>query len=250
MSAAAEGGAKMFEQVQSQKYYLQIVNQIRTLIAEGKLKEGERLPAERVLAQQFGTSRASIREALSALEILGLVEAKSGQGNFIRSEGLSSTLEGESLTELLREHSPYEIFESRLEIEPSLAGLAAQRASAGEREELLGILETLNRIGRELEADPARVDDYMEEDRKLHLKIGQCAHNSVLHMVFAAVNQMMTERHWRVLKSKGVFQEGNIRKYEREHNSIVRAICEGRAEAARKEMRRHIFDVKKDLFEE
>ena len=50
----------MFEQVQSQKFYLQIVNQIRDLIAEGKLKKGDKLPPERNLAQQFGASRTVI----------------------------------------------------------------------------------------------------------------------------------------------------------------------------------------------
>jgi GntR family transcriptional repressor for pyruvate dehydrogenase complex len=68
----------MFEQVQSQKFYLQIVNQIRDLIAEGKLKKDDKLPPERALARQFGASRAVIREALSALEVLGIIECRRG----------------------------------------------------------------------------------------------------------------------------------------------------------------------------
>lgn len=239
----------MFEQVQSQKYYMQIVSQVRHLIEEGKLKNGDRLPPERVLAQQFGTSRASIREALSALEILGLVESKSGQGNFIKVESQESSVDGEMLKKLLREHSPFEIYESRLELEPSLAALAAERATAEEKAEIQRGLDSLNNLGREVVKDPRKVEAFMEEDRKLHLKIGRCAHNSVLFRVFSAVNLMMKEKHWRVLKSKGVFAEGNIRKYEKEHIAIVKAVCEGKAQLARDRMRRHIFDVKKNLFE-
>ena len=61
----------MFERLQTQKNYMQIARQIRNMIREGKLNVGDRLPAERDLVQQFGASRASIREALSALEMLG-----------------------------------------------------------------------------------------------------------------------------------------------------------------------------------
>ena len=63
----------MFERLHSQKNYMQIAQQIRNMIRDGKLNVGDKLPAERDLVQQFGASRASVREALSALEMLGLI---------------------------------------------------------------------------------------------------------------------------------------------------------------------------------
>lgn len=240
----------MFEQVQSQKYFMQIVNQIRSNIVEGKLKAGDKLPPERVLAEEFGTSRASIREALSALELLGLVASKKGQGNYIRVDGADASIDGELLKGLLKDHNPFEIFESRLELEPSLAGLAAGRATAQEKKKLEKHVKHLNAIGKQLEADPSRIDDYMEEDRKLHLMIGRSAHNSVLFMVSSAVNLMMKEAHWKVLKMRGVGKEGNLRRYSEEHTAIVKAVCDGRPEVARDTMRKHILDLKGDLFDE
>ena len=65
--------------------YLQIVNQFCDLAAEGKLNNGDKFPPERVLAEKFGTSRASIREAMSALEILGLIENRGSQGILLRN---------------------------------------------------------------------------------------------------------------------------------------------------------------------
>lgn len=229
---------------------MQIVTQIRKSIADGTLKIGDKLPPERVLAQQFGTSRASIREALSALELLGLVESKSGQGNIIKVDATGVSLDSELLKQLLKDHEPYEIFESRLELEPSLAALAAARASAEERRELATQVERLRELGARCERDPALAESYMEEDRKLHMMIGTCAHNSVLFMVFSGVNLMMKEAHWRALKLKGIQTPGSLARYAEEHGSIVAAICEGKAEEARDAMRRHLLIVRAELFDE
>lgn len=240
----------MFEQVQSQRFYLQIVNQVRQHIAEGKLKAGDRLPPERTLAEEFGASRACIREALSALETLGLVECRSGQGNFIKVDAGEASVNGEVMRELLRSHSPYEIFEARVEIEPSMAALAAEHATGEDIERLARLLEALNRIGREAEADPAKIDEFMEEDRRFHLEISRAAHNSVLFTVSAGVNLMMKEKHWRVLKRKNIEKEGNIRKFEVEHTAIFEAIRDHYADVARARIREHIEDIERDLFDD
>ena len=69
--------------------------------------------------------RACVREALSALEMLGLIECRSGQGNYIKADGSNGTIDGEMLKTLLQDHDAYEIFEARLEMEPNMAALAA-----------------------------------------------------------------------------------------------------------------------------
>ena len=86
-----------FEQVQNKKYYIQIIDQVRRMISEGVLKAGDRLPPERELAAQFGTSRASIREALSALEQLSpdLIVVDYDDRELNRDEFLARFVEGE-----------------------------------------------------------------------------------------------------------------------------------------------------------
>jgi len=242
----------MFKHVQPQKYYMQIAKQIRDQIIAGKLKIGDKLPAERALAVQFGTSRASIREALSALEILGIIECRSGQGNFIRADGSSGSIDGELLSSLLRDHDPYEIFEARLEIEPNMAALAAERATAEEKEALRVRLEALNSLSFQVLNGTATLQDiiegYMEEDRLFHLDIGRFAHNNVLYMVFSGVNFMMKETHWKGMKMKSILKEGNLENYHKEHTCIFRAIWEGNGDLARKEMQEHIRVLQEDLF--
>jgi DNA-binding FadR family transcriptional regulator len=130
----------VFEQVQHQKFYMQIARQIKHSIRDGYFKVGEMLPSERALAEQFGASRASIREALSALEMLGFIESRSGKGNFVKADVEEGSIDSELLRALLQGHDPFEIFEARVEIEPRLAGLAAERIDKNEVSELETLL--------------------------------------------------------------------------------------------------------------
>lgn len=228
---------------------MQIVDQIRKLIESGELKAGDRLPPERELCRQFGTSRASIREAFSVLETLGMIESRSGQGNFIRTDASQISIDGEFMKSLLIDHEPFEIYETRLEIEPSMAAYAAERATDEERGQLRSQVKILNDIGDKLESNLDFFEDYMEEDRKFHLIVGKAAHNEVLFIVFSAVNLMMKEEHWKKVKSKGVLKEGNLQVYKTEHSQICEAICTRRPEEARLYMRKHILDIREDLFD-
>lgn len=231
---------------------MQIAKQIRDMILNGELKIGDKLPAERALAQEFGTSRASIREAMSALEMLGIIECRSGQGNFIRADGSSGSIDGELLRALLMGHDPYEIFEARLELEPNIAAMAASRATEEEKEVLQKKLEELNGLSFKVHTGIRTIEEiteeYMECDRLFHLEIGKCAHNSVMYMVFSGVNLMMKEAHWRGMKRKSLLIEGNLHKYDQEHSAIFRAVYEGNEEAAREEMKRHIGILQREVF--
>jgi len=114
---------------------MKIVEQVRDLIKEGKLKPGDKLPPEQTLAEKFGTSRPSVREALSALEILGITESRGGKGNFIRNN-LNSLLYEQKFKELEEEESPFELLEARKAVETEIAGLTAKKAT---REEIAAI---------------------------------------------------------------------------------------------------------------
>ncbi len=239
----------MFKEVKNQRLYLQIVNQIRDLITKGKLKIGDKLPPERVLAEKFGTSRASIREAMSALEILGLVESKGSQGNFIKVDGKDTPIDSELLKELLKNHSPFEVFEARDKMEPLLASLAAERRTEEDIKKLNACLVRLNSLGIQIEDDLKNVDSYIEEDRIYHLLIARSAHNSVLFTVYSGVNLMLKEKHWKILKKKALSKKGNIKKFEEEHTEIFKAISNRNPEMANLKMQEHMVGIQKDMFD-
>lgn len=240
----------MFKKVKNQRLYLQIVNQFRDLIAKGKFKNGDKLPPERVLAEKFGASRASIREAMSALEILRLIESKSSKGNFIKVDRMDTSIDGAKLNELLKNHSPFEVFEARCEIEPVLGSLTAERRTGEDLKELKKCLIKLNNLGRQAECDPKEIDNFMEKDREFHLMIANYMHNSVLFNIYSILNFMLTEKHWKVLKMKCIVKDGNLKKFEKQHTDIFNAICESDSELARINIREHLQFIKKDMFAE
>ena len=175
----------MFKKVTNQKLYVQIVNQISDLIREGKLRNGDKLPSEKDLSEKFNTSRAAIREAMSALEISDLVESKGSQGYFITIDASIRLVNNLILRDLLKNHSPVEVFETRSEIEPVIGSIAANRRTAEDLKILKSCLEKLNSLGRNLqenslEGESKNLDEYMEEDRNFHLIIAKSTHNSVL----------------------------------------------------------------------
>jgi len=241
----------MFERLHTQKNYMQIARQIRDLIRDGTLKVGEKLPPERALVEQFGASRACVREALSALEMLGLIECRSGQGNYIKADGSNGAIDGEMLKTLLQDHDAYEILEARLEMEPNMAALAAERATAEELEKLKLFVATLHDLGEaiiEKGFDDALVDQYMETDRQFHMEVGRAAHNNVLFTVFSGVNLMTKETHWKAMKSKGLSNEANVLAYDAEHKAILDALVTRDSKTAWKESKRHLTMLKKSLF--
>lgn len=238
----------MFQLVSSEKFYLQIINQIRDLVANGQLKKGDKLPPERQLALQFGASRPVIREALSALQVLGIIECKRGQGDFIKVDASEASLNSEIIKQLLQEHNPREIFKARVELEPSLADLAAQNATCEDIAKLEKQLLKLNALGREADLDPSKIEDYMEEDRKFHLEIARSASSNFLFDVFASVNLMMKENRWKALKEKNIEKEGSIRQFEIEHTAIFESIRDRKAAVAREIIRKHIQDIETDMF--
>lgn len=240
----------MFKKVKNKRLYLQIVNQVRDLITKGKLKKGDKLLPERELAEKFGVSRASIREAMSALEILELIESRGSQGNFVKVDRMDASTDGASMKELLKNHSPLEVFEARCEIEPVMGALAAKRKTREDLERLKKCLIKLNALGLQVESNLKQIDNYMEEDRKFHLIIAQCAHNSVLFTVYSAVNLMLKEKHWKVLKKKCIIKDGNLKKFEKEHTDMFHAIRDSDSEFARINMCEHLQCIKRDMFDE
>src|SRR5215831_17829561 len=127
--------------IKSTRIYQEIARQVKSMIAEGRLKGGDRLPPERDLADKFVVSRTSVREALRALESLGLVEIRPGEGTFVREVSVESLIEPLALVMVSQREAIAELFEARQMLEPAIAALAARRATPEEVREMERILE-------------------------------------------------------------------------------------------------------------
>ncbi|HEY3939674.1 MAG TPA: FadR/GntR family transcriptional regulator [Bryobacteraceae bacterium] len=206
-------------------------------IIRGVWKPGARIPAERQLGQLLGVGRASLREALKALEIMGLIETRLGDGTYVcqRSEFLSRPLlwaiTSSSETEV------HELVEARKLIETELAGLAAERATA---EDLKQIGAHLDRMERSLDSS----SEFLQSDIEFHLAIGQAAHNSILMNALHLIRNLLQEWIGSTLQL-----EGSAQKALDHHKAIFLAVAKKNGPAARAGMAAHLAEMARLLVE-
>ena len=229
----------MFNKVKTKKVYMKIVEQVRDLIKEGKLKPRDKLPPEQVLAEKFGTSRPSVREALSALEILGITESRGGKGNFIK-DNLDTPLYEQKFRELEEEESPFELLEARKAVETEIVDLAAKKAT---KEDIDAIYESLYKMKGAM----SNIPKMMELDREFHMNIARAAHNNLLFSMMTYLSNLLNEKLWINMKEKTWNLPGYPQKYLKEHTEIFNAIKNKDSKNARKQVSHHLDGVEKDL---
>lgn len=214
--------------VEPRRLYRQIADQLRALIHQGEFDVGSRLPAERDLAAQLGVSRPSVREALIALEVEGLVEVRPGSGiHVISREQAPSAKRLEPGA-----FGPFEIIRARQLVECELAALAAAQAT---RAQVAGLREALALMQADVSAGKMPI----RGDRLFHLRVAEAAGNApLLHVVTELFDQRNTplfeqmghhfenEKSWRIAIA--------------EHRVVVAAIAAHKVQAARDAMHLHL----------
>lgn len=215
----------LIETVKVRRLYLEVADQLSQLIATGQIKPGERLPSERDLASQFGVSRPTIREAMIALEIEGLVEIRTGSGIYVTQKqqkiDISDTGPG-----------PFEIFEARRIIESETAALAAARISDEQLKELEDAL-----VEMELENKEGRVTE--AADHKFHTTIANASQNSALSSVVTWLWELRKESEVNTIFHQRSIEVG-IQPSLDDHNRILRALQQRDPITARNAMNAHL----------
>jgi DNA-binding FadR family transcriptional regulator len=218
--------------VEPRRLYLQIADQIRALIESGEVAHGARLPGERELSRQLKVSRPSLREALIALEIEGLLEVKVGSGIYVRSAHAphdAAALAGAS--------GPFEVMHARWLIEAECAALAARHASP---EQVRAIRDAHARLVRETRNGAVPLD----LDRDFHVKLAEASGNSALVLLVQTLWDQRVGPLYMALERK--FERPSApAETLREHQAIVTAIARHDPAAARAAARHHMRMIKK-----
>jgi GntR family transcriptional repressor for pyruvate dehydrogenase complex len=210
------------------------VRQIEFLLLDGVLSSGDRLPAERELAEQMAISRPVLREALKELESRGLIESRRGGGTFVAD--LIGQVFSRPVAELVARHErpARDYLEYRRELESFAAAMAARRATASDKARLATIAERLK------SAHDAR--DFQQEadfDLELHTAIGDAAHNIILMHTLRACYRLLSEGiffHRRMILDLPGSREAILA----QHLAIIDAIVAGDVDAARRASDTHI----------
>ena len=215
-----------FSPVSSSKLYIQIYNQIYGAIVSGRYQVGDRLPSEKELCAMFNVSRVPVREALSALELNGLVESMQGAGVYVRRTAPTEE-------QLLHEVEPQDIIRARMILEPDIARLAATELDEEHRAELRDIIARFK--------EEASEDAYTTTvDKEFHLFLARTSGNTLYRMMMEMVFQAMEQRMWELILSRTIATRKYREQNNREHLQIANAVLDGRADDAYACMKNHM----------
>lgn len=205
--------------------YERLVEHLRAYVVEAGLSAGDRLPSERELSERLGVSRASLRQAIVALEVQGILEVKHGEGTFLRSARMD-TLPITQLTDLKRRLP--DILDAREAIEVKLAELAAERRTESDREALDAAL-----VEMQQEIDSGMTGE--QGDHNFHQSVTQAAHSEVLaHMYTLLLKDI------ELLSHETVDQIGQPKVLLGQNRRISDAIAAGDGLAAAAAMKAHL----------
>ena len=220
-----------------QRLYRQIAEQLRQLMASGEFAVGSRLPAERDLAVQLGVSRPSVREALIALEVEGMIEVRTGSGIYVQSAKALKPALPKKVGDTPAEWGPLEVMSARILVESEVAALAAQNA---QKKDLQAIRTALQKMKQEA----ARDEVPRQGDEAFHEAIAQACGNSVL---LDTVQRFWEARNGPLFARLGDYFEhpASWQAAIAEHQAVLDAIEVSNANAARKAMQKHLKQAHK-----
>ena len=210
------------------RLYEQVADQISTWIKENGLLPGDRLPPERELAQRLGVSRATLSQALVALEVIGVVVVRHGDGTVLTERARTAPV-----IEAIRAHADRlsEIIEARDALESKLAALAAVRRTDAD---LAAIRAALQEMEREIDAGGRGV----EADEQFHGAITTAARSELLTQMMAAIHDLIRET-----RLESLSQPGRPRESLAGHRRVADAIAAGDPDAAALAMHEHVMLV-------
>jgi DNA-binding FadR family transcriptional regulator len=219
--------------VESRRLYRQIAAQLSALIASGEFAVGQRLPAERDLAVQLGVSRPSLREAVIALELEGMVEVRVGAGIWVTAAAGRTGAEAEP--RLAEGEGPFELLRARTLIEGEIAAVAARDAAPADLAAIRNALDAMERLEHKGQ-DPAPAD------RDFHLCIAASSRNSVLHAVVQDLWDRGRGAMWSQMEHH--FRTPQLRAAAiADHRAILQALEAHDPREARHAMRAHVRRV-------
>jgi GntR family transcriptional repressor for pyruvate dehydrogenase complex len=226
----------LFEGIKTQRIYEKIVGQIKTLIQDGKLGPGDRLPGERELAETLGCSRSSVREAFRVLESEGLITTKHGEGRFIQLINQNVELQYRfSTVDKLEKSAILYFIEAREALEPKIAELAALRETPAAIEKMKQVLiKMADQLKKPLEK--------VENDSAFHIAMAEATQNFVFVSMMETNLNMVRQVRKNTLVSKERYKASL-----QEHQAILEAIKAKDPKKAVAETQRHLGKLKDNV---
>jgi GntR family transcriptional repressor for pyruvate dehydrogenase complex len=224
-------GAAAIAPIRKTRLAEDIADRIRIMIVDGTFPPGEPLPGERVLAERFGVSRGSIRDAFRMLEMIGLLEMRHGQGTFPRELSVERLVTPLASVLTNRRDLEGELMDVRRMFEPAIARVAAARLSD---EDLAGLRRILDAQRRKVKSGQSAI----VEDTAFHAALARATGNTVVVRIMETLNDLLSESRKRALQ-----QRSRPQRSLKGHEAVVDALARHDADGAARAMHDHIDQI-------
>ncbi|MFD0712490.1 FadR/GntR family transcriptional regulator [Paenibacillus sp. GCM10027626] len=229
-----------YAKISTLKIYEQIAEQLKQHILDGGWKSGDKLPSTKELSEQFKVGRSTMREALSALKAMGLIEIRHGEGCFVRAVEPSAIQMPSFDSLLLSKETIFELMEARIALEAANAAIAAVRRTDEDLDAFAALLDVMaERIGDEAFGESS--------DIEFHHLLAKATHNSIMVRLLDTISSQMEAaiREARRLQLYG-HKKMSVRLLE-EHQAIFEAVSRRDAAGAEAAVRAHLTHVEQVL---
>jgi GntR family transcriptional repressor for pyruvate dehydrogenase complex len=215
-----------------------VIEEIKRMIQSGELKEGDKLPNQNAFAAQLGVSRTSLREALSTLTRIGVIEQRPGYGTVLRSRIPVLFTDHLAPPLISDKQATIELIEARRFIEIGAAELSVKNASPEQINEMGLLIKEMTRSIKE-----GRIDDYIEQDVAFHFLIAKASHNRFLVNLFVTIRGFMEQ----YMRESFHLLPWMLERSLKFHQNIYQAVKGGSHSKAVFQMKKHILDVQRAI---
>ncbi|KGX85591.1 FadR/GntR family transcriptional regulator [Pontibacillus litoralis] len=228
-----------YKQIQAKKIYEEVADSLLAMLKNGSLQPGDKLESVERLAKNFNVGRSAIREALSALRAMGVLEMRQGEGTFVKQFDASRFSVPLSVAFLMKRENVKELLEVRKILE---IGVVESAVNNHTKEDLLSMKQALY----EMERAGGNGDLGEKADLEFHLAIAKASHNHMLYNLMQSVSEIMKEA-MRETRRLWLFSEQNMLTLLEEHWTIYYAIEQCDDQLAQKLMLNHLTGVESAL---
>jgi GntR family transcriptional repressor for pyruvate dehydrogenase complex len=214
----------------------EIIEQIKNLILEGKLRPGDQLPSETKMASQMKVGRSTIREALKVLIHLGFIERKNKVA--VISDRIKEKLSPHDIVERFKnQRNILEMIEFRKIVEPDMASLAAIRSDKTD----------VSLLQRDVSAMTESKDEpevFLKHDHHFHLHVAQGAKNQIIIEVIQGIQDILEKTQGHIIRKSTTISPKSLEF----HRNIFNAIKKSKPEVARRQMYEHLLDIEQEVY--
>jgi len=221
-----------FKPVKEKKVYEKIIDQIEEMISKGQLKKGDKLPSERELTKTLEVSRASLREAFSALKMIGLIERHHGQGTFLKKNINDNFLKPLSILFMLEDNMEKELIELRRLIEITGVKYASWRASEEEINKLQEYTITMKK-------GKGNAEISRKADKDFHYTLAKATRNNLVYKLLQSISDVIDAYLMNVME-KITKNERENEIFINQHYQIYEAVAAGNDKLAQQKMQEHL----------